>query len=241
MSINAIQIESQLKANYREFLIIQKQLEQIGVNNPLHKQLCGRLDMLKKAQNYWAGQYNMLTGKNILATAVQVVPNASNPLPPNIPVKPINPIIPVKQYNPTDSAPNTMDGWKTMREKIKIAMIGNPNYVKVQNYLDNAEKEAGNGVPQIPNALVFGKGRQRGDIFGQDYYAKPFTHVFIEDDDGAVIIYQNGAVLKTLPDSLYVNYENQHHPYSLVIQDTIPDVNLNKDELNNAFETLRGE
>ena len=27
MSINAIQIESQLKANYREFLIIQKQLE----------------------------------------------------------------------------------------------------------------------------------------------------------------------------------------------------------------------
>ena len=164
MSINAIQIETQLKANYQEYLKIQKQLEQIGVNNPLHKQLCGRLDMLKKAQDYWAGQYKMLTGKDILATPVQVVPNASNPLPPNIPVKPISPIIPVKQINPTDSVPNTMDGWNAMREKITIAMIGNPNYIKVRNYLDNAEKVAGDGVPQLPSALVFGKGRQSGDV-----------------------------------------------------------------------------
>ncbi len=201
--MDAKQIENQIAANQMEAARIQSQLLQMDINNPQRQPLNSRLEMINRAQTYWATEYFKLTGQNISVPPIKISLSATSPAP-----QPVS--LPGVPNNNTAKADKLAE-WKTMRSKIRTSLSGNPKAGQVESYLDSLEKNAGIGVPQIPEMVVFGKvvkGSHGGSA--EELNGTPMSNqTFSFQDSEAVVLSPDGSTVKPSEGTLMVVYPNR--------------------------------
>jgi hypothetical protein len=225
--MDAKQIEYQVAANQREALQIQAQLIQMENSNPQRQALTNRLEMINRAQTYWATEYFRLTGKSLnlppMKITVKTAPSAPAP----------SPFVP--DNNSTEKG---LLDWKIMREKIRASLIGNPNRMRLESYLDILEKNAGNRVPKIPDIVIFGnaiQGNHGGPV--ETFNGTPMSNncFSFEDSDG-IVLQPNGSVMTPTKQTLIVVYRNRNHYEN----DTPPKIEVHGTDLGDALKALGG-
>ncbi len=180
--MSAKQIEYQVIANQKETKQILFQLSQMDVSNPKYQQLTDRLNMLNRSQGYWSNEYSKITGKGLIAQVTKTVSPIPTPVPP---------------VNQTTTSP-TSGNWQAMRNNIRNSLFGNPNSIRVENYLNSLEANANGGVPVISGNVVFGNAKKSGggDIDDTDYNGSEMIGLYHFSNSETIILLENGVVWK---------------------------------------------
>lgn len=222
--MDAKQIENQIAANQIEAVRIQSQLLQMDINNPQRPPLNNRLEMINRSQIYWASEYFKLTGQNLSIPPIRItLSSTSSVSTPGVP--------------PNNKADKLAE-WKIMRLKIRTSLIGNPKAGRVENYLDSLEKNAGNGVPKIPEMVVFGKvvkGSHGGSA--EELNGTPMTNQsFSFEDSSAVVLSPDGSTVTPSEGTLMVVRRGQ----KTLNSNTPPKVEVHGTDMGEAFKVIRG-
>lgn len=230
--MDAKQIENQIAANQIEAVRIQSQLLQMDANNPQRQTLNSRLEMLNRAQTYWANEYFKLTGQNLNIPPIKITLSASLPVTPP-------PLPSAFSADKNAEMANKLAEWKKMRQKITASLSGNPKASRVESYLDSVERNAGTKVPQITDMIVFGNAIQ-GSHGGttEDFNGTPMSNkTFSFEDSDAIVLGPDGSVVTPSKGTLMVVYTPRNH----FENNSSPKIEVHGTDMGEAFKTLRGE
>jgi len=226
------QIENQIAANQMEAMRIQSQLLQMDINNPQRQPLSNRLEIINRAQTYWANEYFKLTGQTLSIPPIKITLSSTSPAP-----VPQPPPTPGTSPDNTEKAKKLAE-WRAMRLKIRTSLIGNPKAGQVESYLDSLEKNAGIGVPQIPEMVVFGKvvkGSHGGSA--EELNGNPMSNqTFSFQDSEAVVLSPDGSTVKPSEGTLMVVYPNRKNSNSA----TPSKVEIHGTDMGEALKVLGG-
>lgn len=229
--MDAKQIETQIAANQIEAMRIQSQLLQMDINNPQRQPLNNRLEMINRAQTYWAAEYFKLTGQNLSIPPIKITLSAASPK--------ASPVSTPGISTDNTAKANKLAEWKAMRLKIRTSLTGNPQANRVENYLNSLEKNAGISVPQIPDMVVFGKvieGSHGGSVKELNG-ASMSNQTFSFEDSDAIVLSPDGSTVKPLEGTLLVVRRSQPTTNS----NTPSKIEIHGTDMGEAFKVLRGE
>ena len=222
--MNPKQIENQVLANQKETKQILFQLSQMTLSNPTYQQLTNRLNILNSSQSYWSNEYFKLTGKGLIAQVV----------------KPVSPI-PMPVQPPVDQSSTA--SWKSMRNNIRNSLLGNPNSIRVENYLNSLEAKAGGGVPVISKNLVFGNARKQGsgNIDDTDFNGSEMIGIYHFSDSETIILLENGAIWKPGTDISVLFYIHSSESNLKNSLKPPPRIEFSKSDLSKTLKVLGGQ
>lgn len=227
--MDAKQIETQIAANQIEAMRIQSQLLQMNINNPQRQPLSNRLEVINRAQTYWANEYLKLTGQTLSIPPIKISLSATSPA-----LQPVS-----APGFTTDNKANKLAEWKAMRLKIRTSLTGNPQANRVENYLNSLEKNAGIGVPQIPEMVVFGKaikGSHGGSV--EELNGTPMSNQsFSFEDSNAIVLSPDGSTVTPSEGTLMVVRRGQKTFNS----NTPSKVEIHGTDMGEAFKVLQGK